>query len=110
VSAWPVEAAGGTGLGTVIGGRSFLLSLTDTNVVGFLKVPGAATPVECGKAGYKKFGCAGCHGPDAVGGVPNPNSKTAQQGRVRNDPPSRYFAFLHAPDRSAAWSRPMGNQ
>jgi cbb3-type cytochrome oxidase cytochrome c subunit len=57
----------------------FLLSLTDTNVVGFLKVPSAVTPIERGKAVYKKYGCAGCHGADAVGGVPNPNSKTAQQ-------------------------------
>jgi mono/diheme cytochrome c family protein len=58
---------------------TFLLSLTDTNVVGFLKVPGAVNPVERGKAVYKKYGCAGCHGIDAVGGIPNPNSKTAQQ-------------------------------
>ena len=57
----------------------FLLSLTDTNVIGFLKVPGAASPLERGKAVFKKYGCAGCHGPDAQGGVPNPNAKTAQQ-------------------------------
>ena len=57
----------------------FLLSLTDTNVVGFLKVPSAINPIERGKAVYKKYGCAGCHGPDAKGGVPNPNAKTAQQ-------------------------------
>ena len=58
----------------------FLLSLTDTNIVGFLKVPSAVNPIERGKAVYKKYGCAGCHGPDAKGGVPNPNAKTAQQG------------------------------
>lgn len=57
----------------------FLLSLTDTNVVGFLKVPNALSPIERGKAVYKKYGCAGCHGPDAKGGIPNPNAKTAQQ-------------------------------
>lgn len=57
----------------------FLLSMTDTNVVGFLKVPSLMTPVERGKAVYKKYGCAGCHGPDGAGGVPNPNAKTAQQ-------------------------------
>ncbi len=57
----------------------FLLSLTDTNVVGFLKVPSAISPIERGKAVYRKYGCAGCHGPDAKGGVPNPNAKTAQQ-------------------------------
>jgi mono/diheme cytochrome c family protein len=57
----------------------FLLSLTDTNVVGFLRVPSAINPVERGRAVYKKYGCAGCHGGEAKGGVPNPNAKTAQQ-------------------------------
>ncbi len=57
----------------------FLLSLTDTNIVGFLKAPNLMTPVERGKAVYRKYGCAGCHGPDGAGGVSNPNSKTAQQ-------------------------------
>ena len=28
---------------------------------------------------FKKYGCAGCHGRDGSGGVPNPNAKTAQQ-------------------------------
>jgi mono/diheme cytochrome c family protein len=37
------------------------------------------TPVERGKEVYKKYGCAGCHGPDGQGGIPNPNAKTAQQ-------------------------------
>jgi mono/diheme cytochrome c family protein len=37
------------------------------------------TPAEHGQAVFKKFGCVGCHGRDGVGGVPNPNSKTAQQ-------------------------------
>ena len=57
----------------------FLLSLTDTNVVGFRKIPSVLSPVERGKATYKKYGCAGCHGVDGQGGIPNPNSKTAQQ-------------------------------
>ncbi len=57
----------------------FLLSLSDTNVVGFLKTRGTMTPVERGKEVYRKYGCAGCHGPDGQGGVPNPNAKTAQQ-------------------------------
>jgi mono/diheme cytochrome c family protein len=57
----------------------FLLSLTDTNLVGFLKTPMLMTPVERGKEVYKKYGCAGCHGPDGQGGIPNPNAKTAQQ-------------------------------
>jgi len=57
----------------------FLLSLTDTNVVGFLKTRALMTPVERGKDVYRKYGCAGCHGPEGAGGVPNPNAKTAQQ-------------------------------
>ena len=57
----------------------FLLSFSDTNVIGFLKTPATMTPLERGKAVYKKFGCAGCHGLEAQGGVPNPNAKTAQQ-------------------------------
>ena len=36
-------------------------------------------PVDLGKAVFRKHGCAGCHGRDGGGGVPNPNSKTAQQ-------------------------------
>ena len=57
----------------------FLVSMSDPNLVGFLKIPNSMSPVERGKAVYKKFGCAGCHGSDGAGGVPNPNSKTAQQ-------------------------------
>jgi mono/diheme cytochrome c family protein len=57
----------------------FLLSLADTNVVGFLNTSAVATPVERGKAVFKKYGCVGCHGPNGQGGVPNPNAKTAEQ-------------------------------
>ena len=57
----------------------FLLSLTDTNIVGFLKVPSLMTPIERGRVVYKKYGCAGCHGVEGAGGIPNPNAKTAQQ-------------------------------
>ncbi len=57
----------------------FLLSLTDTNVIGFLKTPALMTAIERGKAVYKKYGCAGCHGSEGQGGIPNPNAKTAQQ-------------------------------
>ena len=57
----------------------FLISLSDTNVIGFLKIPGSASPIERGKGVFKKFGCAGCHGPDGVGHIPNPNAKTAQE-------------------------------
>ena len=37
------------------------------------------TPVERGHAVFQKYGCFQCHGPDAKGGVPNPNAKTAEQ-------------------------------
>lgn len=57
----------------------FLLSLSDPNVVGFLKIPPLLDPLERGKVVFKKYGCAGCHGRDGGGGVPNPNAKTAQQ-------------------------------
>jgi mono/diheme cytochrome c family protein len=57
----------------------FLLSLSDTNVVGFMKIPSLMTPIERGKAVYKKYGCAGCHSSAGQGGVPNPNAKTAEQ-------------------------------
>jgi mono/diheme cytochrome c family protein len=57
----------------------FLLSLSDTNIVGFMKVPSLMTPIDRGRSVYRKFGCAGCHGPEGKGGVPNPNAKTAQQ-------------------------------
>ncbi len=56
----------------------FLLSLSDTNVVGFMKIPALMTPVERGQAVYKKYGCAGCHGTEGRGGIRNPNSKTAE--------------------------------
>jgi mono/diheme cytochrome c family protein len=57
----------------------FLLSLSNTNVIGYLKIPALMNPLDRGKAVFKKYGCAGCHGPDGQGGVPNPNAKTAQQ-------------------------------
>jgi mono/diheme cytochrome c family protein len=37
------------------------------------------TPVERGHAVFQKYGCFQCHGPDARGGVPNTNAKTAEQ-------------------------------
>jgi mono/diheme cytochrome c family protein len=57
----------------------FLLSLSNPDVVGFLKIPQLTDPIERGKIVFKKYGCAGCHGRDGAGGVPNPNAKTAQQ-------------------------------
>ena len=57
----------------------FLLSLSDTNIVGFMRIPSLMTPIERGKAVYKKYGCAGCHASGGQGGVPNPNAKTAEQ-------------------------------
>jgi mono/diheme cytochrome c family protein len=55
----------------------FLLHLRDAKVA--LSLPALMSPVERGRAVFRKYGCAGCHGPDAKGGVPNPNAKTAQQ-------------------------------
>jgi len=57
----------------------FLLSMSDTNIVGFMNIPSLMTSVERGKAVYKKYGCAGCHAANGQGGVPNPNAKTAEQ-------------------------------
>jgi cytochrome c553 len=44
-----------------------------------MSLPSLMSPPERGKEVFRKYGCAGCHGPDAKGGVPNPNSKTAEQ-------------------------------
>lgn len=57
----------------------FLLSLPDSNVSGAPKVPLPRNPVEHGQAVFQKLGCAGCHGREGAGGVPNPNAKAAQQ-------------------------------
>lgn len=57
----------------------FLLAKTVPGGIGALKLPALMTPIERGMAVFKKYGCAGCHGRDALGGVPNPNAKTAQQ-------------------------------
>jgi mono/diheme cytochrome c family protein len=57
----------------------FLLSKSDPTVVGFLNIPSLMTPVARGKEVFKKYGCAGCHGPEGAGGVANPNAKTAEQ-------------------------------
>ena len=55
----------------------FLLHLRDQNVS--LSLPSLMSTVERGREVYRKYGCAGCHGPEGKGGVPNPNAKTAQQ-------------------------------
>ena len=55
----------------------FLLHLRDQNVA--LSLPSLMSAVERGREVYRKYGCAGCHGPDGKGGVPNPNAKTAEQ-------------------------------
>jgi mono/diheme cytochrome c family protein len=57
----------------------FLMSLTETNLVGFMRLPAQTSPVERGKAVYRKYGCGGCHGPNGEGGVPNPNAASDQQ-------------------------------
>ena len=54
----------------------FLVHLREQNVA--LNLPSAMGPLERGREVYRNYGCAGCHGPDGKGGVPNPNAKTAQ--------------------------------
>ena len=55
----------------------FLVHLRDQKVA--LSLPSLMGPVERGREVFRKYGCAGCHGADAKGGVPNPNAKTAEQ-------------------------------
>jgi len=55
----------------------FLIHMREQTVA--LSLPSLMSPIERGKEVFRKYGCAGCHGPDAKGGVPNPNSKTAEQ-------------------------------
>jgi mono/diheme cytochrome c family protein len=55
----------------------FLLHQRDLKVA--LSLPSLMSPIERGRDVYRKYGCAGCHGSDAKGGVPNPNAKTAEQ-------------------------------
>jgi mono/diheme cytochrome c family protein len=54
----------------------FLLHLRDQKVA--LTLPSVMGPIERGHEVYRKYGCAGCHGPDGKGGIPNPNAKTAE--------------------------------
>jgi cbb3-type cytochrome oxidase cytochrome c subunit len=54
----------------------FLVHLREQNVAS--KLPSLMTPIERGRELFRKYGCAGCHGADAKGGVPNPNAKTAE--------------------------------
>ena len=54
----------------------FLVHLREQKVA--TAIPSAMSPVERGHEVYRKYGCAGCHGVDGKGGVPNPNSKTAE--------------------------------
>jgi cbb3-type cytochrome oxidase cytochrome c subunit len=54
----------------------FLVHLREQNVVSNL--PSLMSPVERGHEVFRKYGCAGCHGADGKGGVPNPNAKTAE--------------------------------
>jgi mono/diheme cytochrome c family protein len=54
----------------------FLLHLRDQKLA--VSLPSLVGPVARGHAVYRKYGCAGCHGLEGKGGVPNPNAKTAQ--------------------------------
>jgi len=53
----------------------FLVHLREQKTA--LNLPSLMSPVERGHAIFTKYGCAGCHGPEGHGGVPNPNAKTA---------------------------------
>lgn len=52
----------------------FLLHLRDKQVS--LSLPSLISPVERGRTVFLKYGCAGCHGREGAGGVPNPNAIT----------------------------------
>jgi mono/diheme cytochrome c family protein len=55
----------------------FLLNLRDQKMA--LSLPSLMSPVERGREVFRTYGCAGCHGLEGKGGVPNPNAKTAEQ-------------------------------
>ncbi len=55
----------------------FLVHLRDQQVA--LNIPALMAPADRGREIFRKYGCAGCHGPEGKGGIPNPNAKTAQQ-------------------------------
>jgi len=54
----------------------FLMHLKDYKLAS--NMPSLLTPIDRGHDVFRKYGCAGCHGQDGKGGVPNPNSKTAE--------------------------------
>ena len=54
----------------------FVVGLREHKVA--LDLPSRVDPIERGHEVFRKYGCAGCHGQDAKGGVPNPNAKTAE--------------------------------
>ncbi|OIR18946.1 cytochrome c oxidase subunit 2 precursor [mine drainage metagenome] len=54
----------------------FLLHVNDHKTA--LNIPALMSAVERGRDVFRKYGCAGCHGPDGRGGVPNPNAKPGQ--------------------------------
>ncbi len=72
----------------------FLLHLRDEKVA--LTLPSLMSPVERGREVFRAYGCAGCHGPEGKGGVPNPNAKTAEQV-----PALIYVADGYRPDELA---------
>ena len=55
----------------------FLLHQSDQKTP--LSIPALMSPVDRGREVFRKYGCAGCHGPEGKGGVPNANAMTAQQ-------------------------------
>jgi mono/diheme cytochrome c family protein len=55
----------------------FVLHLRDQQIA--LSLPTLLKPVERGQEVFRKYGCAGCHGQEGKGGIPNANAKTAEQ-------------------------------
>ncbi|MFI5335533.1 MAG: c-type cytochrome [Opitutales bacterium] len=55
----------------------FVLHLRDQQIA--LSLPTLLKPAERGQEVFRKYGCAGCHGQEGKGGVPNPNARSGEQ-------------------------------
>lgn len=55
----------------------FVLHLRDQQIA--LSLPTLLKPSERGQEVFRKYGCAGCHGQEGKGGIPNANAKTGEQ-------------------------------
>lgn len=74
----------------------FVLSLKEDSDYRPADIGALQSPEERGRELFKRFGCIGCHGPGAEGGIANPNSATA--GVV---PGLRYVAEGYTADELA---------